>query len=116
MKTPDSRQASSGVSGEQLPLFDSPSFSPMCPNPTSLCMQALTLLLKGRSLTHPEFERITSSWRLAACIAELRSLGWPIMTHDICSPFENQRNRTVAMYSMPQWVSNSVNADGSQKI
>ena len=53
MKTPERRQASSGVVGEQLNLIDPPPFSPIWPSPSSLPGKALTLLLAGRTLTHP---------------------------------------------------------------
>ena len=67
-------------------LFDSPPFSPIFPSPTSLAGEALRLFLTGRTLTRPEFQSITGSWRLSSFVCTLRKLGWPVETIDIASP------------------------------
>lgn len=109
MKTPDSRQASSGVVGEQLCLIDPPPFSPIYPTPSSLAGRALALFLKGRALTTPDFQEVTKSWRLAAYVGKLiHEYGWPVDSLDI--PFSDDPNRTISRYFMPAWVLREVGA------
>lgn len=110
MKTPERRQASSGVWGEQISLFDPPPFSPNLPPSSSLTSKALELLLKGCTLTHPEFEHLTGSWRLGAYILSLRDLGWPVQTIEIASPTKHAPDRVIAMYAMPKWVLQAMEA------
>ena len=111
MKTPERRQAFSGVVGEQLTLIDPPPFSPQFPPASSLSHTALKLLLSGRPLTHPEFEDLTGSWRLGAYICTLRELCWPVQTNDIPSPSPDCPDRVIAEYLMPSWAINAVGAD-----
>lgn len=111
MKTPDGRQAQSGVAGEQLNLIDAPPFSPTFPNRSSLAGEALALLLAGCTLTHPEFEGITRSWRLSEPVRALRhDFGWPVQTIEIPAPTPERPDRTIAKYVMPQWVLREVGA------
>lgn len=104
MKNPERRQATSGFVGEQLNLIDPPPFSPVFPPPASLTAEALRLLLTGRTLTHPEFEDITGSWRLGAYICTLREMGWPVITIEIPAPTAECPDRYIAKYVMPQWA------------
>ena len=105
MKTPERRQASSGEVGEQLTLIDPPPFSPRFPKPSTLAAEALALLLSGRTLTHPEFEDITHSWRLSEPIRALRhDYGWPVDTIEISAPTAERPDRFIAKYVMPHWV------------
>ena len=105
MKTPVRRQASSGVVGEQLNLIDPPPFSPKYPKRSSLAGEALSVLLKGRTLTHPEFEGMTGSWRLSEPVRALRhDYGWPVETIEIPAPTADRPDRIIARYVMPQWV------------
>jgi hypothetical protein len=104
MKTPERRQAQSGVVGEQLNLIDPPQFCDVFPPPASLTAEALRLLLTGRTLTHPDFEDITGSWRLGAYICTLREMYWPVETQEILCPSPDCPNRVIARYAMPQWV------------
>ena len=111
MKTPERRQASSGVVGEQLHLIDPPPFSPTYPKRSTLAGEALSLLLSGRTLTHPEFEGITLSWRLSEPIRALRhDYGWPVETIEIPAPTDDRPDRVIANYVMPQWVLQEVGA------
>lgn len=111
MKTPERRQALSGVVGEQLNLIDPPPFSPTYPKRSSLAGEALALLLAGRTLTHPEFETITASWRLSEPIRALRhDHGWPVVTIEIPAPTAERPDRIIAKYAMPQWVRQEVGA------
>lgn len=104
MRTPDRDQAESGVVAEQLWLIEPPPFSPQYPQHSSLAHAALLMLLKGRAITHPEFEDETRSWRLGAYIFTLRALGWPVVTQEIHSPSPDAPDRVIARYSLPQWV------------
>ena len=111
MKTPERRQASSGVVGEQLHLIDPPPFSPTYPIRSTLAGEALSLLLSGRTLTHPEFEGITHSWRLSEPIRALRhDYGWPVITIEIPAPTDDRPDRVIANYVMPHWVLQEVGA------
>lgn len=92
-------------------LFEPPPFSPTYPSRASLSGVTLALLLTGRSLTHPEFEAITRSWRLGAYIEELRNdHNWPVDTIEIEAPTAHRPDRIIAMYVMPQWVLQEVGA------
>jgi hypothetical protein len=62
---------------QQLTLIDAPKLSPSWP-PVGLAAHCLDLLLSGAAIAHPDFERETKSWRLAAYINDLRRMGWPI--------------------------------------
>jgi hypothetical protein len=104
MKTPGRRQAFPGV-GEQLHLIPPPPFAPRWPNPRSLPGVALSKLLQGRGITHPEFEGVTRSWRLAEPIRALRhEFGWPVETIEIHSPTRDAPHRYIAHYMLPGWV------------
>jgi hypothetical protein len=62
---------------QQLNLIDAPKLSPSWP-PVGLAAHCLDLLLSGAAINHPDFERETKSWRLAAYVNDLRRMGWPI--------------------------------------
>ena len=111
MKNPERRQASSGLVGEQLNLIDPPPFSPTYPKPSTLAGEALSLLLSGRTITHPQFEGITKSWRLSEPIRALRhDYGWPVVTIELPAPTVDRPDRVIAKYVMPQWVLQEVGA------
>ena len=108
MKTPERRQASSGV-GEQLHLIEPPPFSPTWPKPSSLPGIALAALLQGRRLRHPDFEDMTGSWRLAEPIRKLRhQFGWPVETVEITCPTPENPERIIGEYLLPDWVIDTV--------
>lgn len=105
MTTPERGQAPSGAVGEQLNLIDPPPFSPTYPSRASLTGEALALLLEGRTLTHPQFEGLTRSWRLSEPIRALRhDYGWPVQTIEIAAPTPERPDRYIAKYIMPEWV------------
>ena len=106
MKNPDRRQAESGLVGQQLYLFDPPPFDPIFPNPSSLSGRAITLLLTRPSLTSPDFQTETKSWRLAAYVNVLKGDGWPIESIEIA--FVDDRSRTIAKYGLPDWVKRGI--------
>lgn len=85
-------------------LFEPPPFSPIYPNGSSLEGKALALLLEDLEIEHPDFERVTGSWRLGAYIEKLRIKGWPIMTLDVMRPAPERPDRVIARYKMPGWV------------
>lgn len=93
----------------QNELFESPSFSPRYPPSSSLAGEALQVLLQGRTLTHPEFEAMTASWRLSEPIRALRhDYGWPVVTLEIPAPTPDRPDRTIARYLLPGWVCRKV--------
>ncbi len=103
MKNPDRRQAESRFVGKQLYLIDPPPFSPTYPNCSTLSGKALTLLLRGRAITTPDFQEVTKSWRLAAYVEQLiNKHGWPVIAEEVA--FADDPRRYIARYSMPQWV------------
>lgn len=109
MKTPERRQASSGVVSEQMTFLEPPPFCPKFPKPSTLAGEALSLLLSGRAITHPDFEGLTHSWRLSEPIRALRhDFGWPVQTIEISSPTAERPNRIIAKYVLPQWVRNEI--------
>jgi hypothetical protein len=104
VKTPGRDQAEPGV-GEQLHLIDPPPFSPKWPNRSTLSHVALTAMLRGEMWTHPEFQTVTRSWRLAEPIRALRhDFGWPVETQRIAAPCAERPDRTIARYVLPAWV------------
>jgi hypothetical protein len=91
-------------------LFEPPPFSPTYPNPSSLEGRALSMLLAGMEIEHPDFERATGSWRLGAYIEMLRDKNWPVETLPIYRPIPERPDRIVAGYKMPRWVLREVGA------
>lgn len=99
-KAPTSDQAD-GASGEQLTFLDPPPFCPSWPKRNSLADRALKLFLDGKAFDHPDFLAGCGSWRLAAVVFQLRTLGWPITTIELPSPTEEHPGRTIALYKLP---------------
>jgi len=93
-KTPAGRP---GQFAEQGTLFEPAPFSPKWPSPATLADRALDILLSGKRLTHPQFQELTGSWRLAAAIKVLRWLGWPVQTDELHRP----GRRPIADYWLP---------------
>lgn len=81
-KTQNSRQASTG-SNKQLSFLPEPDFNPKLPPINTLPGRALSLMLQGKVISHPDFQDLTCSWRLAAPINKLGNLGWPIERFDV---------------------------------
>ena len=99
-KAPTTYQAD-GALGEQLSFIDPPPFCPTWPTKNSLADRALTMFLDGRVFDHPDFIGACGSWRLAAVVFQLRTLGWPVRTMEIPSPSEEHPGRTIALYKLP---------------
>lgn len=106
MKTPERRQASSGVVGEQLTLLDPPKLSAEWPKSSTLAERALRFLLNGEGITSPEFQSETKSWRLAAYVRTLKRGGWPVESAGV--PFPPAPLRTIAIYWLPPWAIDEV--------
>lgn len=92
------RRAGAGMHGRQLSLLPEAVFSPLWPKPSTLGAEALTLLLDGHALTHPRFEEMTGSWRLAAYVRDLRDAGWPIDSVEVHQP--QNPSRPMAIYTI----------------
>lgn len=77
--------------------MDLPPVVPVWPSPNTTIELALELLLKG-PLDPDQFQARCGSQRLAACVCELRDLGWPIDTHDKAAPTPEIPLRRIALY------------------
>lgn len=89
--------------GEQLvlPTMDVPLIPLRRPNPGTLQDLALSRLLEGKSLNHPDFFAESGSWRLAAVIDQLNSMGWPVSKRQMPAPIERAPCREMACYFLP---------------
>ncbi len=101
MKKAPHNLPAAGALGEQLTFIDPPPFCPSWPKRNSLADRALKLFLDGRMFDHPDFLAGCGSWRLAAVVFQLRTLGWPIETIEIPAPTEEHPGRTIALYKLP---------------
>jgi len=90
-----------GAFCEQLSFLPQPVFCPTWPTKGTLADFALTMFMDGRMIDHPDFEKITQSWRLAAVVFQLRVLGWPIESIEIPSPTAEAPSRAIALYYLP---------------
>ena len=101
-KAPHCDKVIGDLNREQGELFELPPFSPTWPKRGTLADRALSILMDGRTLDHPDFEAATGSWRLAAAVFELRCLGWSVGTVEIPAPTEKNPHRYVALYALPK--------------
>ena len=99
-----SRGDGGGRIGKQLSFLPEPEFCPQAPPHATLADRLLQRLLTGETLTHPDFEGVTGSWRLGAYVHALRELGWPVETVEVSSPSAQCSDRIIARYVMPGWV------------
>jgi hypothetical protein len=87
--------------GDQLSLLPVASEPmPVAPSPGTLAARMLGMLAAGEAIDHPAFERRTGSWRAAAWIFELRSLGWSIEAEGVPAPAPDRPDRTIARYRL----------------
>lgn len=101
MKKAPKNLPAAGALGEQLSFIDPPPFCPSWPKRNTLADRALKMLLDGRLFDHPDFLDGCGSWRLAAVVFRLRTLGWPVETIEIPAPSEVHPGRTIALYKLP---------------
>lgn len=89
---------------KQISFFPEPKYNPKYPADGTLAFKALTLMLGGARLSHPQFEAHTGSWRLAAHVYNLKKLGWPVRVDDMefGEEDENQRQRHFGIYYLPE--------------
>jgi hypothetical protein len=101
LKTEKTSAPSKAQFTEQGRLFEAPLLEPSWPNPGTLDRICLEMLLSGQCLTHPSFQAVTQSWRLAACIERLiKRHRWPIEHRDIPHPSKKRRNSEIREYWM----------------
>lgn len=106
----------SGASGEQLSFLPPAPFCPTWPTRGTLADVALGIFMDGRHIDHPEFEQVTQSWRLAAVVFQLRTLGWPVEKIEIPSPTDENPNRCIALYHLPmKCVAEALAQNGGRK-
>lgn len=86
---------------EQKSFLEPLPFCPQWPKRNSLSDRALRMFLDGMVFDHPDFLGACGSWRLAAVVFQLRTLGWPIETIEIPAPSEEHPGRTIAVYKLP---------------
>lgn len=84
----------------QIEMFELPAIRPKLPPRGGLAWQLLGHLLAGASVSHPEWEDLTGSWRLAATAFELRALGWPVDAALLPAPTPETPERCIARYRM----------------
>jgi len=101
MKKAPHNLPAAGALGEQLSFIDPPPFCPAWPKRNSLADRALKMFLDGRMFDHPDFLEGCGSWRLAAVVFQLRTLGWPIQTDELLSPTQGCPGRSIATYKLP---------------
>jgi hypothetical protein len=89
--------------GKQISFLPEPKYNPRYPINGTMAAKALRLLLTGAKVSHPHFEAVTGSWRLAAHIYILKKLGWPVtkMSVPLESEDEEGRKRNYDLYYLP---------------
>jgi hypothetical protein len=93
---------------KQISFLPEPAFNPTFPTPNTLPAKALSFMLNGKALNHPDFEQVTGSWRLAAVIFTLKELGWPVESYEIAAPTLETPARHISRYFLPQKVIKAV--------
>lgn len=97
-KTRNSRQAFSG--SEQMSFLPEPDFNPKLPSKNTLAYKALSMMLRGKRITHRNFDANTCSWRLAAYIEILKNdLDWPVCVEKVVHyPVRKPKKRYISRY------------------
>lgn len=97
-KTRKSLQASAG--SKQLSMLPEPDFNPKLPSKNTNTGIALSMMMRGKKITHRNFDDRTSSWRLAAYIGVLKNdLGWPVQNEDVIyHSAKNRKKRYISRY------------------
>jgi len=90
---------------KQISFLPVPKFNPKLPPKHTLHDVALGFLLRGIKLTSLDFQRRTSSQRLAAYIHDLIKSGWPVLSDDIVVTVDEEpKNRVVSEYYLEDEV------------
>lgn len=93
-RTRNRRQASSGFKRmEQASLLPEPDFNPKVPQKNTLSHDAISLMLNGKEVSHRNFDKVTSSYRLAAVINDLKKDGWIIESYWFAQRIRKNRKR-----------------------
>lgn len=88
---------------KQISFLPEPKYNPKYPPETSLAAKALRLMLRGMRLSHPHFESLTGSWRLAAHVHILKKLGWPIQKDGVSFALRDKNNTScMGIYYLPE--------------
>lgn len=95
------QKAGAGNAGAQLTLLPEQPFCPTWPHLGTQASRCLDRLMQGHAMTHPGWEAVSLSWRLAAVVCELRDLGRPIESEEIPAPTRDCPDRTIARYRLP---------------
>ena len=104
MKKAPHNLPAAGALGEQFSFIDPPPFCPAWPERNTLADRALKLFLDGKVFDPPDFLEGSGSWRLAAVVFQLRTLGWPVETVEVPSPSEEHPGRKITLYKLPAKV------------
>lgn len=92
--TRSSRQAYNGSKRmEQFVLLPEPNFNPKVPSKNTLSYDAISLMLQGKDISHRNFDKVTSSYRLAAVINDLKKDGWIIESYWFTQRIRKNRKR-----------------------
>ncbi len=110
MKNPERRRQADD-SGSQLSFLPEPDFNPLWPSPNTLSARCLSMMLAGQKLDHLDFIERTGSWRLAAVVFELRSLGWPVEADETPAPTIDTPTRHICSYHLKAKVIKTVWGD-----
>ena len=100
MKKAPTTSESIGANGKKVLFPPSTQFCPKRPKHGTLADKAVAMFMDGLSIDHTEFADETNSWRLAAIVYNLRSLGWPVKSiHQRC-PTKERPKRVVTSYCL----------------
>jgi len=76
--------------------------------------RVLAELLRGEFLDHEDLIAGCSSWRMAAYVFELKSMGWPIAKFDKAAPSAGCPGRVIALYGLsPEIISQAQSLRGA---
>lgn len=93
--------------------------TPKFPKTDTLTGRALMRLMAGRKFTHRDFQNETATYRLSACIEQLRNRhGWPIESTEETAPTKDPtgRNATYARYFLEPEFLGRVKAEMGERF
>lgn len=110
-KTRYRRQASNG--SKQMSFLPEPDFNPKLPSKNTLTFKTLYLLLRGKKISHLDFQDETGSWRLAAYVDKLNKLGWPIETNNVAHLSNiGPKKRQISQYFLSKKIIQKIKKGG----